>query len=257
MHKVVLDRDKVETMMEAENTMMQEKMFMTNAATAAPTQSTVVPAEPTQLMEAPDVGRVTDDEPVTARPPAIKQEHAALSSAETEAYALALCMNGLLALSYACGKANIAFPPPTTVNVDSTAAVAFSQPSDGTGRTSLMHKDVRSDCVTVLRESGEDMRANRSPTAQRTSPVRGRSSPVRGRDSPPVPPAMRMHTAEMMRERFPVTWTPSAAVRGLPFRSYTGLLPAIAQMCHLPVVFGQPPDMDPFAAADVSCVCSV
>ena len=68
---------------------------------------------------------------------------------------------------------------------------------------------------------------------------------------------MRMHTAEVMRERFPVIWTPSAAVRGLPFRTYTGLLPAITQLCHLPVMFGQQPDMDQFAAADVSCVCSV
>ena len=257
-HKVVLDSETVETMMEEENTMIEEKMFMTDAVTAAPTPSTVVPAEPTRLMGAPDVGRVTDEEPVTADPPlAIKQEHVALSSAETEAYALALCMSGLLALSYACDKANIAFPPPAIVNVDNTAAVAFSQPSGGTGRTRLKRIDVRSDWVTVLRESGKDRRANRSQTAQQTSPVRGRSAPVRGRDSPPVPPAMRMHTAEVMRERFPVIWTPSAAVRGLPFRTYTGLLPAITQLCHLPVMFGQPPDMDQFAAADVSCVCSV
>ncbi len=106
-----------------------------------------------QLMGAPDVGRVTDEEPVTAHP--AMKGHVAQSSAEAEAYALALCMNGLLALSYACDKANIAFPPPAIiVNVDNSAAVAFSQPSGGTGRARLKHIDVRSDWVTVLRESG-------------------------------------------------------------------------------------------------------
>ena len=63
-------------------------------------------------------------------------------------------MNGLLALSYTCDEANIAFPRPAVVNVDNTAAIAFSKPSGGTGRTRLKHIDVRSEWVTVLRESG-------------------------------------------------------------------------------------------------------
>jgi hypothetical protein len=91
--------------------------------------------------------------PVTAHP-TITQEHVAQSSAEAETYALALCMNGLLALSYTCDEANIAFPRPAVVNVDNTAAIAFSKPSGGTGRTRLKHIDVRSEWVTVLRESG-------------------------------------------------------------------------------------------------------
>jgi len=62
--------------------------------------------------------------------------------------------------------------------------------------------------------------------------------------------AIEMYTAEMVRARFPVIFTPSAAVRALPFRAYTGLLPAITQLSHLPIVFGQPPDVNPLAAAD-------
>ena len=134
----------------------------------------------------------------------------------------------------------------------------------------------------------EDMRASGSQTTQRTVPVRGRNSPVRGRSSPvrgrdltaarpepvmrlcrygercrdrttqrgcrfqhpPVQMAIEMYTAEMVRARFPVIFTPSAAVRALPFRAYTGLLPAITQLSHLPIVFGQPPDVNPLAAAD-------
>jgi hypothetical protein len=63
-------------------------------------------------------------------------------------------MSVLLALSYTCDEANIAFPRPAVVNVDNTAAIAFSKPSGGTGRTRLKHIDVRSEWVTVLRESG-------------------------------------------------------------------------------------------------------
>ena len=61
---------------------------------------------------------------------------------------------------------------------------------------------------------------------------------------------MGLYTAALMRARFPVIFTPSADVRSLPFRAYTGLLPAITQLCHLPIVFGQPPTVHPLAAAD-------
>ena len=68
MREVVLDSEKEtmmeekETMMEEKETRMEEKMMTTKAATAAPAKRTVVPVEPTQLMGAPAVGRVTEEE---------------------------------------------------------------------------------------------------------------------------------------------------------------------------------------------------
>ena len=68
MREVVLDSEKEtmmeekETMMEEKETRMEERMMTTKAATAAPAKRTVVPVEPTQLMGAPAVGRVTEEE---------------------------------------------------------------------------------------------------------------------------------------------------------------------------------------------------
>ena len=91
--------------------------------------------------------------PVTAHP-AIPEEHVAQSSTEAETYALALCANGLLGLSYACDEAGIDFPRPAVVNVDNMAAIAFSQAAGGTGRTRMRHIDVRAEWLQVLRNSG-------------------------------------------------------------------------------------------------------
>ena len=95
----------------------------------------------------------SDAGPVTAHP-AIASEHATTSSAESETYALALFANDLLALSYVVDEAGLVFPRPAIVQVDNTAAIAFSRSTGSNGRSRMRHIDLRQAWVRVLRESG-------------------------------------------------------------------------------------------------------
>ncbi len=81
--------------------------------------------------------------------PAITSEHATTSSAESETYALALFANDLLALSYVVDEAGLGFPRPAVVQVDNTAAIAFSRSTGSNGRSRMRHIDLRQAWVRV------------------------------------------------------------------------------------------------------------
>jgi hypothetical protein len=98
-------------------------------------------------------GFKSDAGPVTAHS-AITSEHATTSSAESETYSLALFANDLLALSYVVEEAGLVFPRPAIVQVDNTAAIAFSRNTGSNGRSRMRHIDLRLAWVRVLRESG-------------------------------------------------------------------------------------------------------
>ena len=95
----------------------------------------------------------SDAGPVTANS-AITAEHATTSSAESETYSLALFANDLLALSYVVEEAGLVFPRPAVVQVDNTAAIAFSRSTGSNARSRMRHIDLRLAWVRVLRESG-------------------------------------------------------------------------------------------------------
>lgn len=90
--------------------------------------------------------------PVTAHPN-LTDEHADFSSAASELYAAANCVNDAIHMSYCCSEAGMPFKLPFVINIDNTAAIAFMTLREFTGRTRLRHIDARSSWVQALRDA--------------------------------------------------------------------------------------------------------
>jgi hypothetical protein len=90
--------------------------------------------------------------PVTAHPN-LTDEHADFSSAASELYAAANCVNDAIHMSYCCSEAGMPFTLPFVINVDNTAAIAFMTLREFTGRTRLRHIDARASWVQALRDA--------------------------------------------------------------------------------------------------------
>lgn len=90
--------------------------------------------------------------PVTANP-RLLDEHADFSSAAAEIYAVANCVNDVIALSYVCEEAGIPFQLPFTIHIDNQAAISYMTRRDFAGRTKLRHIDARACWVEALRDA--------------------------------------------------------------------------------------------------------
>jgi hypothetical protein len=80
----------------------------------------------------------------------IGEGHADMSSAAGEVYGAGNASCEMLNLKYICREVNIKFPCPATLQMDNTAAEAFT--NNTVIRTKLKHIDVRQDWVRCLRD---------------------------------------------------------------------------------------------------------
>ena len=90
--------------------------------------------------------------PVVAHPD-IADNHADVSSAAAEIYAMGTATMDILALSYVCSEAGILFPRTFVLQVDNAAAQAFASQTTYSGKSRLRHVDARQEWVQVLRDS--------------------------------------------------------------------------------------------------------
>jgi hypothetical protein len=90
--------------------------------------------------------------PVVAHPD-IADNHADVSSAAAEIYAMGTATMDVLALSYVCSEAGIQFPRTFVLQVDNAAAQAFASQTTYSGRSRLRHVDARQEWVQALRDS--------------------------------------------------------------------------------------------------------
>jgi hypothetical protein len=90
--------------------------------------------------------------PVVAHPD-IADNHADVSSAAAEIYAMGTATMDILALSYVCSEAGIHFPRTFVLQVDNAAAQAFASQTTYSGKSRLRHVDARQEWVQVLRDS--------------------------------------------------------------------------------------------------------
>ena len=90
--------------------------------------------------------------PVAAHPD-IADNHADVSSAAAEIYAMGTATMDILALSYVCSEAGILFPRTFVLQVDNAAAQAFASQTTYSGKSRLRHVDARQEWVQVLRDS--------------------------------------------------------------------------------------------------------
>ena len=90
--------------------------------------------------------------PVVAHPD-IADNHADVSSAAAEIYAMGTATMDILALSYVCSEAGILFPRTFVLQVDNAAAQAFASQTTYSGKSRLRHVDARQEWVQALRDS--------------------------------------------------------------------------------------------------------
>jgi hypothetical protein len=90
--------------------------------------------------------------PVVAHPD-IADNHADVSSAAAEIYAMGTATMDILALSYVCSESGIQFPRTFVLQVDNAAAQAFASQTTYSGRSRLRHVDARQEWVQALRDS--------------------------------------------------------------------------------------------------------
>jgi hypothetical protein len=90
--------------------------------------------------------------PIVAHPD-IADNHADVSSAAAEIYAMGTATMDVLALSYVCSEAGIQFPRTFVLQVDNAAAQAFASQTTYSGRSRLRHVDARQEWVQALRDS--------------------------------------------------------------------------------------------------------
>lgn len=90
--------------------------------------------------------------PVTAHP-LLDDEHADFSSAASELYAAANCVNDVIHMSYCCEESGMPFKLPFVLNVDNQAAISFMTLREFAGKTKLKHIDARSSWVQSLRDA--------------------------------------------------------------------------------------------------------
>jgi hypothetical protein len=90
--------------------------------------------------------------PVVAHPD-IADNHADVSSAAAEIYAMGTATMDVLALSYVCSETGIQFPRTFVLQVDNAAAQAFASQTTYSGRSRLRHVDARQEWVQALRNS--------------------------------------------------------------------------------------------------------
>jgi hypothetical protein len=94
----------------------------------------------------------TRGRPIVAHP-AIADNHADVSSAAAEIYAAGNATMDILALSYVCSEAGIAFPERFTLQIDNAAAQSFASQTSYAGKSRLRHVDARQEWVRTLRDS--------------------------------------------------------------------------------------------------------
>ena len=94
----------------------------------------------------------TRGRPIVAHP-AIADNHADVSSAAAEIYAAGNATMDILALSYVCSEAGIAFPQRFTLQIDNAAAQSFASQTSYAGKSRLRHIDARQEWIQVLRDS--------------------------------------------------------------------------------------------------------
>jgi hypothetical protein len=81
----------------------------------------------------------------------VKENHADVSSAAAEVYAVGNVANELLGQSYAVDEMGMNFPATAILQVDNTTAISFS--GDSCQSTKLKHIDARQEWVRALRDS--------------------------------------------------------------------------------------------------------
>ena len=90
--------------------------------------------------------------PIVAHP-GIADNHADVSSAAAEIYAMGNATMDILGLSYVCSEAGISFPRTFVLQVDNAAAQAYASQTTYSGKSRLRHVDARQEWVQALRDS--------------------------------------------------------------------------------------------------------
>jgi hypothetical protein len=92
--------------------------------------------------------------PIVAHPAAaIADNHADMSSAAAGVYAAGNATMDILALSYVCSEAGIAFSQRLTLQIDNAAAQSFASRTSYAGKSRLRHVDARQEWIQALRDS--------------------------------------------------------------------------------------------------------